>query len=248
MAASGQVRSNRNELCRTEQVDRDRYEVPLYSIHEDIKSLIASLNTFMDTRGWKQVWENFPVNDELGGKLPKVWVARTIWLYYIPKDSSKDQVDRLVMCACHLTPPASSIHDYATILVTAPHLRERLSLDAIDENWSTDSEAGALQVTLGVSGPVLLPPEVSKAMFPAASSAIACGCRLGDLKDAQAVSDFLSPILDTESSYVGLRFPHSPYPREELERRRREARAHPELGKSLAEVLAHLEQLGGRTV
>ena len=40
-----------------------------------------------------------------------------------------------------------------------------------------------------------------------------------------------------------IKFPHSPYSREEVERRRDEARKHPEQGKSLAEILAQLNQL-----
>jgi hypothetical protein len=42
-----------------------------------------------------------------------------------------------------------------------------------------------------------------------------------------------------------VKFPHSPYSREEVERRREEARKHPEQGKSLAEILAQLKQLDG---
>ena len=42
-----------------------------------------------------------------------------------------------------------------------------------------------------------------------------------------------------------IKFPHSPYTREEIERRREEARKNPEGGKSLAEVMEHLRQLGG---
>jgi hypothetical protein len=42
-----------------------------------------------------------------------------------------------------------------------------------------------------------------------------------------------------------IKFPHSPYSREEVERRREEARKHPEQGKSLAEILARLKQLDG---
>lgn len=38
---------------------------------------------------------------------------------------------------------------------------------------------------------------------------------------------------------------HTPFSREELERRREEARKHPEKGKTTAEVLALLKQLGG---
>ena len=42
-----------------------------------------------------------------------------------------------------------------------------------------------------------------------------------------------------------IKFPHSPYSREEVERAREEARKHPEQCKSTAEVLAYLKELGG---
>jgi len=54
-------------------------------------------------------------------------------------------------------------------------------------------------------------------------------------------------IVNGEGTMIGfctpVRFPHSPYPREEIERRREEARKHPERLKTTAEVLAHLRQL-----
>ena len=42
-----------------------------------------------------------------------------------------------------------------------------------------------------------------------------------------------------------IKFPHSPYTREEVEAAREEARKHPERGRSLAEVMEHLRQVGG---
>jgi len=42
-----------------------------------------------------------------------------------------------------------------------------------------------------------------------------------------------------------IKFPHSPYSREEIERRREEARKNPGAGKSLAEVMEHLRSLDG---
>ena len=56
-------------------------------------------------------------------------------------------------------------------------------------------------------------------------------------------------IVNDEGTTIGyctpVRFPHSPYPREEIERRREEARKHPEKNKTFAEVMAHLNQLPG---
>lgn len=46
-------------------------------------------------------------------------------------------------------------------------------------------------------------------------------------------------IVDDEGTLIGVctpvKFPHSPYSREEIERRRREVREHPERGRKLAE-------------
>ena len=42
-----------------------------------------------------------------------------------------------------------------------------------------------------------------------------------------------------------IKFPHSPYSREEVEAAREEARRNPEGGKSLAEIMARLHQLAG---
>ena len=46
------------------------------------------------------------------------------------------------------------------------------------------------------------------------------------------------------ASCTPIKFPHSPYTREEVEAAREEARKHPERGRSLAEVMEHLRQLG----
>ena len=57
-------------------------------------------------------------------------------------------------------------------------------------------------------------------------------------------------IVDDKGTVIAvctpIKFPHSPYTREELEAARAEAREHPERGKSIAEVLAHLQQLASR--
>ncbi len=42
-----------------------------------------------------------------------------------------------------------------------------------------------------------------------------------------------------------IKFPHPPYSREEIERRRDEARKNPEKGMKLAEFWKRMEQLGG---
>jgi hypothetical protein len=43
--------------------------------------------------------------------------------------------------------------------------------------------------------------------------------------------------------YTPVKFPHSPYTREEVEAARKEARRNPDGGKSLAEIMARLNQL-----
>jgi hypothetical protein len=45
--------------------------------------------------------------------------------------------------------------------------------------------------------------------------------------------------------FTPMKFSYSPFTREEIVRRRAEARKSPEKGKSLAEVMEHLRQLGG---
>lgn len=57
-------------------------------------------------------------------------------------------------------------------------------------------------------------------------------------------------IVDANGTVIAvcspINFPNSPYTREELEAARAEARAHPEAGKSITEVLAHLQELVSR--
>ena len=68
---------------------------------------------------------------------------------------------------------------------------------------------------------------------------------------AQRIAEASGPvnIVDEKGTVIAyctpVRFPHSPYSREEIERRREEARKNPEAGKSLAEVMEHLQRLGG---
>jgi hypothetical protein len=56
-------------------------------------------------------------------------------------------------------------------------------------------------------------------------------------------------IVDAAGTVIAVctpvKFPHSPYTREEIERRREEIRKHPEKGKKLAEFWNEIEQLGG---
>jgi hypothetical protein len=56
-------------------------------------------------------------------------------------------------------------------------------------------------------------------------------------------------IVDTTGTVIAVctpvKFPHSPYTREEVEAAREEARKNPGAGKSFAEVMEHLRQLGG---
>lgn len=56
-------------------------------------------------------------------------------------------------------------------------------------------------------------------------------------------------VVNSKGKVVGVvtpvKFPHSPYTREEIERRREEAKKHPELNKTTAEVLAELRRRAG---
>lgn len=64
-----------------------------------------------------------------------------------------------------------------------------------------------------------------------------------------ATSDVPVNVVDATGTVIAyctpIKFPHSPYSREEIERRREEARENPEAGKSLAAVMEHLRKLGG---
>ncbi len=54
-------------------------------------------------------------------------------------------------------------------------------------------------------------------------------------------------VVDADGTVIAVctpvKFPHSPYPREEVERRREEARKHPEKGKKLAAFWKEIEKL-----
>jgi hypothetical protein len=66
---------------------------------------------------------------------------------------------------------------------------------------------------------------------------------------ARILQDASGPVMivNEQGTMIGyctpVKFPHSPYSREEIERRRDEARKHPEKNKSFADVLAHLNRL-----
>jgi hypothetical protein len=72
-----------------------------------------------------------------------------------------------------------------------------------------------------------------------------------DAEMARKISEATAPLqlVTAEGTAVGvctpIRFPRSPYSREEIEDRRRECREHPERGSSLREALAQLEASAG---
>ena len=74
---------------------------------------------------------------------------------------------------------------------------------------------------------------------------------VADAEMTRQIAEAAGPvnIVDDKGTVIAVctpvKFPHSPYSRAELEAARAEAREHPERGKSLAEVLEHLRQLGG---
>ena len=74
---------------------------------------------------------------------------------------------------------------------------------------------------------------------------------LADAEMAKQLQGAEGPVqvVDDKGTVIGLytpiKFPHSPYSREEIERRREEARKHPENGKTLAEIMTNLERLSG---
>jgi hypothetical protein len=57
-------------------------------------------------------------------------------------------------------------------------------------------------------------------------------------------------VVDEKGTVIGVctpvKFPHSPYSREEVEAAREEARLNPDGGKSLAEIMTRLNQLAGK--
>ncbi len=80
---------------------------------------------------------------------------------------------------------------------------------------------------------------------------------LADAEMAKQLEEADGPVqvVDDKRTLIGvctpvrqctpITFPHSPYTREEVERRREEARKHTERGKSLVEIMADLKRLAG---
>ena len=74
---------------------------------------------------------------------------------------------------------------------------------------------------------------------------------LADAEMAKQLAEATGPVMivNDQGTMIGyctpVTFPHSPYAREEIERRREEARKHPEKNKSFAEVMTYLNQLAG---
>ncbi len=65
------------------------------------------------------------------------------------------------------------------------------------------------------------------------------------LEEANGPVQFVNDAGTVIGVFTPVKCPHSPFSREELERRREAARKNPEQGKSLGEVLAWLKQLDG---
>ena len=74
------------------------------------------------------------------------------------------------------------------------------------------------------------------------------------LADAEMVKQIAAAdgpvnVVDAKGTVIGvvtpIKFPHSPYSREEVEAVRKRYREHPGEGKSLAEVMEYLKTLGG---
>ena len=76
---------------------------------------------------------------------------------------------------------------------------------------------------------------------------------LADANMTKQLQEATGPVavVNDQGTMIGycmpIKFPHSPYSREEITRRREEARKHPDKNKSFAEVVAHLDQLAGDT-
>lgn len=74
---------------------------------------------------------------------------------------------------------------------------------------------------------------------------------VADAEMAQQLERAEGPVevVNDRGTVIGVctpvRFPHSPFSREEIEHAREEARQHPERCKTTAEVLAYLKQLDG---
>lgn len=74
---------------------------------------------------------------------------------------------------------------------------------------------------------------------------------LADAEMAKQLQGAEGPVqvVDDKGTVIGLytpiKFPHSPYSREEIERRREETRKHPENGRTLTEIMATLKRLAG---
>jgi hypothetical protein len=72
-----------------------------------------------------------------------------------------------------------------------------------------------------------------------------------DAEMAKQIEEATGPvnIVDKTGTVIAVcmpvKFPHSPYSREEIEARRAEARQNPNGGKSLAEFWKQIDQLGG---
>jgi hypothetical protein len=73
---------------------------------------------------------------------------------------------------------------------------------------------------------------------------------LADAEMAKQIEEATGPVnvVDAKGTVIAVctpvKFPHSPYTREEVEAAREEARKHPEKGKSLTEVMEYLSRLG----
>ena len=77
------------------------------------------------------------------------------------------------------------------------------------------------------------------------------------LADAETIKKFEAAtnpvdVINDKGTVIGvftpIKFPHSPYSREEIEKVRKEVRDHPERGRSLSEFMAELQQRGGGQV
>jgi hypothetical protein len=74
---------------------------------------------------------------------------------------------------------------------------------------------------------------------------------LADAEMAKKIADSEGPVnvVDEKGTVIAVcmpvKFPHSPYSREEVESARKQARLNPEGGKSLAEIMTRLNRLAG---
>jgi hypothetical protein len=155
----------------------------LNRIHDDVYSLLTTLDEKLDALGWEPIEKN-RVSYELGNGLDAhAWLLSSLWRFYVPRHEQSST--RLIAFELRLDPGPSM--DEPILLVLVARAKASRSLRDVWASWADADKL--LEFASGQTGPVAVPPEILQAekLAPSAEQGVALCVPLFDLNGTDAL-------------------------------------------------------------